>query len=149
LAVLLASFRKKKKKIVFTNGCFDILHAGHVRYLAQAKKQGDILVVALNSDNSVKRVKGAKRPIVPLKERTEVIAALDAVDYVTSFNEETPYQVISLLKPDVLVKGGDWKKDQIIGADIVLKNGGKVKSIRYHKGKSTTHLIKRILESYR
>ena len=149
MAVLLASFRKKKKKIVFTNGCFDILHAGHVRYLAQAKKQGDILVVALNSDNSVKRVKGAKRPIVPLKERTEVIAALDAVDYVTSFNEETPYQVISLLKPDVLVKGGDWKKDQIIGADIVLKNGGKVKSIRYHKGKSTTHLIKRILESYR
>ena len=149
MAVLLASFRKKKKKIVFTNGCFDILHAGHVRYLAQAKKQGDILVVALNSDNSVKRVKGAKRPIVPLKERTEGIAALDALDYVTSFNEETPYQVISLLKPDVLVKGGDWKKDQIIGADIVLKNGGKVKSIRYHKGKSTTHLIKRILESYR
>ena len=148
MAVLLASFRKKKKKIVFTNGCFDILHAGHVRYLAQAKKQGDILVVALNSDNSVKRVKGAKRPIVPLKERTEVIAALDAVDYVTSFNEETPYQVISLLKPDVLVKGGDWKKDQIIGADIVLKNGGKVKSIRYHKGKSTTRLIKRILSSH-
>ena len=144
----LLALQKKKKKIVFTNGCFDILHAGHVRYLKDAKKWGDILVIALNSDTSVHKIKGPKRPIVPQKERAEVMAALECVDFVTFFNEDNPYKIISYLKPDVLVKGGDWKPHQIIGSDVVLKNGGKVKSICYHTGKSTTHIIQKILKIY-
>lgn len=147
LKPILEKLKNKKKKIVFTNGCFDILHAGHVRYLTQAKKLGDILVVALNSDESVRKIKGPSRPIVPLKERAEIILALDAVDFVTFFDEENPYKIISDLKPNILVKGGDWKARQMIGSDIVLKNGGRVKRLRYHKGKSTTSIIETILRN--
>ena len=136
--------RKKHKHVVFTNGCFDILHAGHVRYLTQARALGNMLVVALNTDASVQRLKGKSRPIVPLEEQAEVIAALECVDYVTFFSEDTPYELISLLRPNILVKGGDWKTDSIVGADIVKKNGGKVKVLRFHPGKSTTHIIEKI-----
>lgn len=148
LSLILKALKKRHKKIVFTNGCFDLLHAGHVRYLTEAKALGDILVLALNTDASVQKIKGPTRPIVPLKERAEVMAALECVDYVTYFNEETPYEIISLLKPDILVKGGDWEKSKIVGSDIVLKNGGKVKSIRYHRGKSTTNVIQNILRTF-
>ncbi|MBI3019104.1 MAG: D-glycero-beta-D-manno-heptose 1-phosphate adenylyltransferase [Deltaproteobacteria bacterium] len=149
LRLLLARLQGKKKKVVFTNGCFDILHAGHVRYLNKAKKYGDVLVVALNSDSSVKKIKGSLRPIVPLKERAEIMGALKAVDFVTFFHEDTPYKTIAALKPDILVKGGDWTKDKIIGSDLVLKNGGKVKTIHYVQGKSTTNIIDSILKKYR
>lgn len=145
---ILNSLKRKHKKIVFTNGCFDLLHVGHVRYLKEAKALGDILVLALNTDESVQKIKGPTRPIVSLKERAEVMAALECVDYVTYFNEDTPFKIISLLKPNILVKGGDWKVDQIVGADVVLKNGGKVKSIRYHPGKSTTNLIQKIIRDF-
>lgn len=140
---------KKKKKVVFTNGCFDILHAGHVRYLNAAKKCGDILVVALNSDRSVRKIKGHLRPIVPLKERAEIVGSLKMVDFVTFFHEDTPYKTIAALKPNILVKGGDWTKDKIVGADLVLKNGGKVKALPYVPGKSTTNIIDSILKKYR
>lgn len=144
LKPILEKLKKQKKKIVFTNGCFDILHAGHVRYLAQAKKCGDILVVGLNTDQSVKKIKGSSRPIVSQEERAEVIAGLEVVDFITFFDEDNPYKLIATLKPNVLVKGGDWKINQIIGSDIVLKNGGEVKSLRYHKGRSTTNIIENI-----
>ncbi len=149
LKPLLAKLQRKKKKIVFTNGCFDILHAGHVRYLAAAKKCGDILVVALNSDISVKKIKGSLRPIVPLKERAQIMGSLKAIDFITFFHEDTPYKTIAALKPDVLVKGGDWAQDKIIGSDLVLKNGGRVKTIHYVQGKSTTNIIDTILKKYR
>lgn len=110
---------------------------------------GDVLVVALNSDRSVKMVKGKQRPIVPLKERAEVMAALSMVDFVTHFHKDNPHDLIAALIPHILVKGGDWKPAQIIGSDVVLKNGGKVKSLRYHKGKSTTNVIQTILQNYR
>ena len=149
LKPLLGRLHRRKKKIVFTNGCFDILHAGHVRYLNQAKKYGDILVVALNSDISVQKIKGSLRPLVPLKERAEIMGSLKAVDFVTFFHEDTPYKTIATLKPDILVKGGDWTKDKMIGADLVLKNGGQVKTIHYVPGKSTTNIIETILRKYR
>lgn len=134
---------KRKKKTVFTNGCFDLLHKGHVTYLERAKKLGDILVVALNSDGSVKRLKGPERPLNLLADRMEVIAALESVDYVTWFEEDTPLQLITLLKPQVLVKGGDWKADQIVGGAEVVSWGGKVKSLTYVPGKSTTEIIEK------
>lgn len=133
--------RRKKIKIVFTNGCFDLLHPGHVVYLEQAKKQGDYLIVALNSDASVKRIKGPSRPINSLADRLEVIAALESVNYVTWFEEDTPLALILTLKPDVLVKGGDWKPDEIVGGPEVIRWGGKVKSLKFIPGKSTTALI--------
>jgi rfaE bifunctional protein nucleotidyltransferase chain/domain len=136
------------KKIVFTNGCFDILHTGHSRYLQMAKSYGDILIVAVNSDDSVRRIKGEKRPIMPQAERTEMVAALAVVDYVTVFEEEDPGRVIAELMPDVLVKGGDWVVEEIVGRDIVETNGGKVYSIPYIEGASTTGIIERILEKY-
>lgn len=128
------------KKIVFTNGCFDLIHFGHVRYLREAKALGDVLVVGLNSDDSVRRLKPS-RPVIPEAERTEVLAALEMVDYVTLFQEDTPYELISLLRPDVLVKGGDWKKEDIVGADIVPD----VRSLPYVDNISTTGIIERIL----
>lgn len=132
---------QKKKKRVFTNGCFDLLHQGHVSYLEKARAQGDLLIVALNSDASVKRLKGPERPLNTLADRMEVIAALESVDAVTWFEEDTPLELIQLLKPHVLVKGGDWKVHQIVGAEQVLGWGGKVRSIQYIEGKSTTQLI--------
>ncbi|HDO22904.1 MAG TPA: D-glycero-beta-D-manno-heptose 1-phosphate adenylyltransferase [Nitrospirae bacterium] len=126
-------------KIVFTNGCFDIIHAGHVRYLRDARKYGDILIVGLNSDRSVGSLKHG-RPIVPEGERAEVIAALDMVDYAVVFDEETPYELIKAIKPDVIVKGGDWDVGDIVGADLVRE----VYSLPYHKGISTTDIVRKI-----
>ena len=123
------SKQRPRKKIVFTNGCFDILHYGHIKYLSSARSYGDILVIGLNSDASVRRLKGDKRPINTEKDRAEILAALENVDHVIIFNEDTPYKLIKSLKPDILVKGGDWRKEKIVGADIVLANGGKVFSI--------------------
>ena len=136
------------KKVVFTNGCFDIIHTGHVRYLKLAKSYGDVLVVAVNSDQSVRLIKGEKRPIMPQAERAEVLAALEVVDYVTVFEEEDPHYVITELMPDVLVKGGDWDLEQIVGKDIVEDTGGKVYSLPYIEGASTTGIVERILDRY-
>lgn len=127
------------KKIVFTNGCFDIIHIGHVRYLKEAKKLGDVLVIGLNSDSSVNRLKPG-RPINPEYQRAEVLASIEMVDYVTIFNEDTPYELIKYLRPDVLVKGGDWKKEDIVGSDIVPE----VHSLPYIEGVSTTNIVSKI-----
>ncbi len=132
------------KKIVFTNGCFDILHYGHIKYLEDAKKKGDILVVGVNSDSSIKRIKGAARPIVNQRDRLRIIAALESVDYVVLFKENTPLKIIKLLRPDVLVKGADWKKKDIVGSNFVLSYGGKICTINLIRGRSTTNLIKKI-----
>ena len=141
LAALLEQARKKGKKTVFTNGCFDLIHRGHVTYLETARNKGDLLIVALNSDESVQRLKGPTRPLNPLADRRIVMAALESVDYVTWFTQDTPLQLIRKLKPDVLVKGGDWKVNQIVGAEEVLERGGKVYSISFVEGHSTTRLI--------
>jgi D-glycero-beta-D-manno-heptose 1-phosphate adenylyltransferase len=148
LIARIKALKKRGKKIVFTNGCYDILHAGHVRFLKKAGAMGDVLVLALNSDSSVKRVKGRARPITPQDERAELMSALIPVDIVTVFYEDDPYNIINDIKPDVLVKGGDWALDRIIGADIVKENGGVVRNIKYVKGRSTTNIIRQVLESY-
>jgi len=142
------AIRKTGGKVVFTNGCFDILHVGHVRYLKDAKALGDYLVIALNSDRSVKGLKGSKRPIVPQTERAEVLASLGSVDFVTIFDEPDPYNVINELKPDFLVKGGDWGEGEIIGSDIVENNGGKVLRIPFVEGSSSTNIVETIIERY-
>ncbi len=138
--------RKAGKKIVFTNGCFDILHFGHVSYLEEAKSCGDVLILGLNSDDSVKRLKGESRPINSQLERAFVLCGLKAVDFVVIFDQDTPYDLIKLIKPNVLVKGGDWSPEQIIGSDIVLGLGGQVKSLLFQDGFSTTNLIEKITE---
>lgn len=140
--------QKNNKKIVFTNGCFDILHAGHASYLLKAKSMGDALVIGLNSDGSVKKIKGKSRPIVSQKNRALLLAALEAVDFVVIFNELTPAKLIKAIRPDVLVKGGDWKKEKIVGAEFVESYGGKVKSLAYIKGLSTRDLIAKIQKNY-
>lgn len=137
----------KDKKVVFTNGCFDILHRGHISYLNEAKSLGDILVLGLNSDASVKRLKGETRPINNEQDRKFVMENLKAIDYVFIFEEDTPYNLISTIRPNILVKGGDWKIDQIIGSDIVLKDGGEVKSLNFINGFSTTNTIEAIQKS--
>lgn len=137
------------KSVVFTNGCFDILHAGHVDYLAKAKECGDVLILGLNSDTSVRSIKGEKRPIVPEEERAFILSNLKSVDYVTLFDEDTPFEIISAIIPDVLVKGADWPIDQIVGRDVVENNGGSVKTIKFVKQVSTTNIIKTILERYK
>ena len=142
------ALHRQGKKIVFTNGCFDILHVGHVRYLREAKKKGDVLVLALNSDRSVQAIKGDKRPIVPEAERADVMAALEAVDYVTIFEELTPLALIETLKPDVLIKGGDWEEEKIVGRDAVLSWGGQVAVIPEIKGASTTNIVEKIRTVY-
>ena len=129
---------------MFTNGCFDLLHAGHVEYLEKAKQLGDALIIGLNSDASVKRIKGPKRPITPVKDRLRVVAGLGAVDYVTIFSEDTPLQLIRAVRPHVLVKGADWKRDRIVGAEDVCSWGGKVKRIRLLPGRSTTRLMEKL-----
>jgi rfaE bifunctional protein nucleotidyltransferase chain/domain len=141
------SLRKNGKRIVFTNGCFDILHAGHVRYLAAAGAEGDILIVGLNSDKSVKLIKGNKRPIISQAQRAEVLAALEPVNYVTIFNEPDPFKLICRIKPDVLVKGADWEEKDIIGADIVKKNGGKIVRVDIVQQISTSDIIQRIMDT--
>lgn len=145
LPALVKTLRKKGKRIVFTNGCFDIIHAGHVRYLKKARSLGDVLIVGLNSDSSVRKIKGEKRPIVPQKERAEVMGALSFVDYVVIFNETTPLELIKAIKPDILAKGADWAAKDIVGADIVTGNKGKIARVRLAKGRSTTNIIKKIL----
>ena len=137
------TLRKVKKTIVFTNGCFDIIHFGHIKYLFEAAKLGDTLLVAVNSDSSVRKLKGEKRPIFPQEERTEILASLECVDFVTIFEEETPFNIIKSIVPDVLVKGGDYKIDDIVGKDVVEKNGGKVVTIPYIEGYSTTEILKK------
>lgn len=134
---------RTSKKIIFTNGCFDLLHVGHVRYLQEAKKLGDLLVVALNSDDSVKKLKGPTRPVQTENDRAEILAALGCVDFTTIFTEETPEKIIRKIMPNILVKGGDWKIEQIVGADFVQANGGKVFSLQFIDGKSTTSLIQK------
>jgi rfaE bifunctional protein nucleotidyltransferase chain/domain len=146
LAAILARARARGKSIVFTNGCFDIIHAGHVKYLDDAKKLGDILVIGLNSDKSVKTLKGSSRPINSQDDRARVIAALEAVDFVTIFGEETPEALIKKLKPNVLVKGGDWKIKDIVGGDFVKSLGGKVARIPFLKGRSTSAIIGKIVK---
>jgi rfaE bifunctional protein nucleotidyltransferase chain/domain len=136
------------KKIVFTNGCFDILHVGHTRYLREAGKLGDVLVLALNSDSSVKKIKGEKRPLVPEAERAEVLASLRSVDYVTLFDEETPLRLIEFLKPDIIVKGGDWDEKNVVGRDSVGKWGGRVVIVPEVKGASTTSIVDKIRNIY-
>lgn len=136
-------YRNQHKKIVFTNGCFDLLHIGHVSYLEEAKKLGDILVVGINSDASVSKLKGPTRPIQNEQDRSRILAALKSVDHTVIFTEETPLNLIKAVKPDVLVKGGDWKPEQIVGSDFVLANGGSVKSLNFVDGKSTTAIIKK------
>lgn len=138
------SSTRKGKKVVFTNGCFDILHVGHVTYLQQAKAEGQILVVGLNSDESVKRLKGETRPIQCEEDRAKILAALGCVDYVTIFSEDTPKDLIESVKPDVLVKGGDWPVDKIVGADFVQANGGRVKTLTFVNGKSSSSIIERV-----
>lgn len=132
------------KTLVFTNGCFDILHIGHVRYLEEAKACGELLVVALNSDASVRRLKGPERPLQSQEDRAGILAALRAVDYTVIFEEDTPLSLIETISPDVLVKGGDWAIDQIVGSEHVLKNGGEVKSLNFIQGRSTTNVVEKI-----
>ena len=139
LTKALKKLKAKNKTIVFTNGCFDILHAGHVEYLSKAKSSGDILIIGLNSDKSVRKLKGKKRPVVSQGNRAKVLSALSFVDFVVIFNDLTPI--------DVLVKGGDWKIKDIVGSDFVISRGGKVKSLRHVKGFSTRGLIKKIKSS--
>jgi rfaE bifunctional protein nucleotidyltransferase chain/domain len=137
-----------KKKIVFTNGCFDLLHAGHADYLNKAKSLGDILVVGINSDASVRRIKGEKRPILPQQMRAYLLDNLKPVDYVVIFEEDTPLELIKAIKPDVLVKGADWDLERIVGADFVLSYGGRVERIAFSFDISTSNVIERILGLY-
>lgn len=141
---LRSQWEKQRLRVVFTNGCFDILHEGHVRYLAEAKSLGDKLIVGLNSDASVTKLKGPSRPINTSKSRAIVLAGLESVDAIIVFEEETPYKLISLLLPDILVKGGDWKTEDIVGSDIVIEHGGKVFSLSFHQGYSTTLIEEKI-----
>jgi D-beta-D-heptose 7-phosphate kinase/D-beta-D-heptose 1-phosphate adenosyltransferase len=149
LAELLVTLRRQGQRIVFTNGCFDLLHPGHIHVLTQAKTLGEVLVVGVNSDASVTRLKGPQRPILKEHERVLILAALEAVDYVTIFDEDTPLELIRLLQPQVLVKGGDWKPEAVVGKEVVENNGGKVVVVPYQAGSSTTGIIERILVAYR
>jgi len=143
LSEVIENYRRLGKKIVFTNGCFDLLHIGHVRYLEEAASLGDVLIVGINTDASVQKLKGPTRPIQNENDRAEILASLKAVDHTVLFGEETPYNLIKQVLPDVLVKGGDWTPDQIVGSDIVLANKGQVKSLLFIDGKSTTKIIEK------
>jgi D-beta-D-heptose 7-phosphate kinase/D-beta-D-heptose 1-phosphate adenosyltransferase len=148
LAPILKNLQNQGKKVVFTNGVFDLLHLGHVTYLQKARDLGDLLVVALNSDASVKRIKGPLKPLLPLEERAEMLLALACVDYVTFFEDDTPFEAVRILRPDILVKGGDWAVDKIVGGDLVESWGGKVTNIPVVPGRSTTNLIEIVRERY-
>jgi D-beta-D-heptose 7-phosphate kinase/D-beta-D-heptose 1-phosphate adenosyltransferase len=144
----LEELRTKGKKIAFTNGCFDILHVGHVRYLREAKKTADVLVLALNSDSSVRSLKGEEKPLIPENERAEILAALEFIDFVTIFEELTPLELINYLKPDILIKGGDWPEEKVVGREEVKKWGGRVAIIPEVEGKSTTNIVEKIKKLY-
>ena len=148
LADRLKDLRRAGKQVVFTNGCFDILHLGHVRYLCAAKNSGDLLVVGLNSDRSVRLIKGKRRPIMKQDHRTEILASLQVVDYVTLFDEPDPLKLIQLLKPSILVKGEDWAEDKIIGADYVKADGGRVIRLPLVGDESTSKIIERIVKRF-
>lgn len=143
LVALRDDLRGQGRRIVFTNGCFDILHAGHVMYLEAAREFGDVLVVGLNSDDSVRRLKGPERPINVADDRARVLAALRCVDHVVEFADDTPLDIITTLLPDVLVKGGDYTRDTVVGADVVEEHGGRVEIVQLLKGRSTTSIITR------
>lgn len=145
---LVKKWKNEGKKIVFTNGCFDILHAGHIDYLEKAKKLGDVLIVGLNSDTSIKRIKGENRPVIPQEYRKRVLEGLRAIDLVIIFEEDTPERLIKEIKPDVLVKGGDWNIENIVGADFVQSYGGKVKTIEFVYDISTSKIIEKIINLY-
>ena len=143
------NLKAENKKVVFTNGCFDIIHAGHVDYLTKSKALGDILIVGVNSDFSVRKIKGEKRPILSERERAYIISNIKPVDYVTLFDEDTPGKLIETLVPDILVKGADWAIENIVGRDIVVANGGEVKTIEFVNDQSTSKIIKTVLERYK
>lgn len=145
---IIKELKARRKRIVFTNGCFDLLHIGHVRYLEEAKTLGDVLVVGVNSDTSVRKLKGPQRPILFEEERTEILSGLECVDYVTLFNELDPLNLITSLQPDVLVKGGDWAKEQIVGREVVERSGGEVVILPFVGKASTSTLIETILKRY-
>ncbi|MGE4578843.1 MAG: bifunctional D-glycero-beta-D-manno-heptose-7-phosphate kinase/D-glycero-beta-D-manno-heptose 1-phosphate adenylyltransferase HldE [Desulfuromonadales bacterium] len=146
---LLESERQKGRTIVFTNGCFDLLHVGHVKYLQKARRLGDLLVLGLNSDASIRRLKGPKRPLIDQDERAHILAALDCIDYVVIFDEDTPLELIREVRPHILVKGGDYQADQVVGKDVVESYGGRVELITFVDGKSTTNIVEKILQQYR
>ena len=140
----LKKIKEENKKIVFTNGCFDILHVGHIRYLSEAKKLGNILIVGLNSDKSVKKLKGDNRPINIFEDRATLLASLRFVDLVIIFEEETPENLIKKIKPDILVKGGDYNIEDIVGYKTVIENGGEIKVLRFHDGYSSSNYINKL-----
>ena len=148
IKLIRATLKTDNKKVVFTNGCFDLLHAGHIDYLNKAKALGDVLIVGLNTDNSVKRIKGDKRPIINEDERAEIISNLKPVDHVVFFDEDTPAELINELVPDILIKGADWKIDEIVGGETVLANGGEVKTIEFVNDQSTSKIIDLITSRY-
>jgi len=144
---IIPTLRRRNKKIVFTNGCFDLMHLGHAKYLEEARQKGDVLIVAVNSDSSVKKIKGDKRPILGQEHRMSMVAALESVDYVVVFNEDTPLNLIKKIKPDILVKGADWREKDIVGASFVKSHAGKVLTVRLVKGLSTTNIIEKIIKT--
>ena len=146
LVEIVGVLKKEGKKIVFTNGCFDLLHIGHVRCFQDSKKLGDVLIVAINSDRSVRSIKGPTRPVIPQDERAEIMSALKSVDYVIIFDQHDPLQIITSTRPDILVKGGDWDLDTIIGRDVVVSYGGKVFALPLVPGVSTTQIINNMCE---
>ncbi|HAS16942.1 MAG: glycerol-3-phosphate cytidylyltransferase [Nitrospirae bacterium GWA2_42_11] len=146
---VIARLKQDGKRIVFTNGCFDIIHVGHIRYLKSAKELGDILVIGLNSDESVRKIKGDNRPIVSQGERAEILSSIRSVDYVVIFNEPDPYNTIVAIKPDILIKGGDWAIDNIVGRDIVESYGGEVRTIPFVEGFSSSRIIGDVLNKFR
>ncbi|HLO26995.1 MAG TPA: D-glycero-beta-D-manno-heptose 1-phosphate adenylyltransferase, partial [Geobacteraceae bacterium] len=148
LAAIIEEEKKRGKRVVFTNGCFDLLHVGHVKYLQKARTFGDLLVLGLNSDASVRRLKGPKRPLIGEEERAHLLAALDCVDFVVTFDEDTPLQLIQNLKPMVLVKGGDYSPEQVVGKDVVESYGGRVELVDFVDGRSTTNIIEKIVKNY-
>ncbi len=139
--------KQQDKKVVFTNGCFDLLHSGHIHLFREARKKGDVFIVAVNDDSSIRKIKGASRPIFSLKERIEILEAIEDIDYLASFSEETPQQIIARLLPDVLVKGGDWKPEEVVGKREVEDAGGEVEIIPYLEGRSSSDIVKRIVSS--
>jgi len=143
-AALRDKFRNQRKTVILTNGCFDLLHGGHIHLFRQAKKLGDVLIVAVNDDVSIQRLKGPSRPVFPLEERLEVLAAIEYIDYLLSFSQDTPRELITVLLPDVLVKGGDWAPDEVVGREEVEGAGGRVVVIPYLHGYSSTDIIKKI-----
>ncbi len=143
------SLKKRGRKVVFTNGCFDLLHSGHVHLFREAKRLGDVLIVGVNDDASVRRIKGPRRPVFTLKERLEILEAIQFIDYLVSFSQETPKEIISFLLPDVLAKGGDWRLEEVVGREEVAASGGKVVLIPLLKGQSSSQILFRILASFK